>query len=135
MKKSKFAFFLSKFWLTKDNFRHLQDDLNSLGAKNFEDMTDEDLLFYNFKLHDYDNNDHLDGLELLHAATHQQNHNKFKVLREGHDPDTFDEALHIGELIDNFIAFADIDQNGFLTYPEYINAMNATPQYPELQEL
>lgn len=35
-------------------------------------MSNEEKNFYYFKLHDSDNNDVLDGLELLQAATHHQ---------------------------------------------------------------
>ena len=33
-------------------------------------MSDEDLQFHYFKLHDYDNNNKLDGIELMNAMTH-----------------------------------------------------------------
>ena len=33
-------------------------------------MTDEELQFHYFKLHDYDNNNMLDGTELISAMTH-----------------------------------------------------------------
>ena len=33
-------------------------------------MTDEELQFHYFKLHDYDNNNMLDGIELVSAITH-----------------------------------------------------------------
>ena len=33
--------------------------------------SDEELAFYYFKLHDYDKDDHLDGLELLKALLHE----------------------------------------------------------------
>lgn len=33
-------------------------------------MSEDEKNFYYFKLHDSDNNDNLDGLEMLHAATH-----------------------------------------------------------------
>lgn len=35
------------------------------------EMSDEEKSFYYFKLHDMDNNDALDGLELIQAAMHQ----------------------------------------------------------------
>ena len=33
-------------------------------------MSDEDLQFHYFKLHDYDHNNKLDGIELMNAMTH-----------------------------------------------------------------
>ncbi|XP_022803072.1 multiple coagulation factor deficiency protein 2 homolog [Stylophora pistillata] len=38
-----------------------------------EEMSDEDLQFHFFRLHDYDGNRKLDGLELMHAVSHYQN--------------------------------------------------------------
>lgn len=51
----------------------MQQDLESGSLaydKNVNEMTDEEKNFYYFKLHDSDNNDALDGLELIQAATH-----------------------------------------------------------------
>jgi hypothetical protein len=36
------------------------------------DMTDEELEFHYFKLHDYDNNNKLDGLEIALALKHHE---------------------------------------------------------------
>lgn len=35
-------------------------------------MSDEEKSFYYFKIHDTDNNDNLDGLEMVKAAIHRQ---------------------------------------------------------------
>lgn len=59
------------------NFRHIQEDLEQFSVvqnKNISDMTEDEKNFYYFKLHDSDNNDVLDGLELLQAATHHSIH-------------------------------------------------------------
>lgn len=63
--------------LMRNTYRHMQEDLDNLNmeAKNVTDMTDEEKNFFYFKLHDSDNNDVLDGLELLQAATHHTTHN------------------------------------------------------------
>lgn len=60
-------------------------------------MTEEEKNFYYFKLHDSDNNDVLDGLELLQAATHHSVH-------IGHDEDehsgkTEDHTNDMGHII------------------------------------
>lgn len=38
--------------------------------KSLEDMSDDELEFHYFKLHDFDNNTKLDGLEILNAIQH-----------------------------------------------------------------
>ncbi|KFB44995.1 AGAP006057-PA-like protein [Anopheles sinensis] len=100
-------------------------------------MSEDEKNFYYFKLHDSDNNDNLDGLEMLHAATHH-NHQHSNAGGKLHGIDRTVEPMpensalsleeeefnHIVEVIDDFIEFADADKNGLLNYPEYINAIN-----------
>lgn len=53
------------------NFRHLKADLKASHlqpGKPVEEMTVEEKHFYHFKMHDYDNNNLLDGLELLQST-------------------------------------------------------------------
>ena len=39
--------------------------------KDVSEMTDEEKSFYYFKIHDTDNNNNLDGLEMIKAALHR----------------------------------------------------------------
>ena len=50
---------------------HLRD---TIGDKDTSEMTPEELQFYYFKQHDYDNNNMLDGIELI-----QGNHYIFQL--------------------------------------------------------
>lgn len=77
-------------------------------------MSDEERDFYYFKIHDSDNNDKLDGLELMKAAMHR--HDQEAELQE--------ELSHVVGVVDNFLEFADIDNNGFLSYTEYVKALS-----------
>ena len=43
---------------------------NQIKTKSKEEMTEEELEFHYFKLHDYDNNNKLDGVEIGKALTH-----------------------------------------------------------------
>uniref|UniRef100_A0A182PJS7 EF-hand domain-containing protein n=1 Tax=Anopheles epiroticus TaxID=199890 RepID=A0A182PJS7_9DIPT len=116
---------------------HLQDDLKQLpiGEQSLTEMSEDEKNFYYFKLHDSDNNDNLDGLEMLHAATHHHSKSdgqlhgidRASTQHTGDDRPPLlddDEFNHIIEVIDDFIEFADTDRNGLLNYPEYINAIN-----------
>lgn len=49
---------------------HLSEDLGRVVT----DMTEDEKNFYYFKVHDTDNNELLDGLEMLQAATHRLGH-------------------------------------------------------------
>uniref|UniRef100_A0A182K634 EF-hand domain-containing protein n=1 Tax=Anopheles christyi TaxID=43041 RepID=A0A182K634_9DIPT len=101
---------------------HLQDDLKRLpiGEQSLTEMSEDEKNFYYFKLHDSDNNDNLDGLEMLHAATHHHSKSDGQL----HGIDRASTHNVDDQVIDDFIEFADTDKNGLLNYPEYINAIN-----------
>lgn len=79
------------------NFRHMQEDLTGMHVKHKDvsEMTDDEKSFYFFKVHDTDNNNNLDGLEMIKAALH----------RHGEDEHVDnDELTHITSKCDvNFI--------------------------------
>ncbi len=52
------------------NTDHVLEHLEGVINKPKEEMTIEEQNFYYFKLHDYDNNNKLDGLELVSAFAH-----------------------------------------------------------------
>ena len=85
------------------HFSHIQEDMKqfSFGEKELANMSDEEKNFYFFKLHDSDNNDHLDGLEILHAATHHSDGHVHKL-----DPNTgedeSDDNSVIGKMVRAF---------------------------------
>lgn len=64
-------------------------------------MSVDEKQFYHFKMHDYDNNNLLDGLEILqsanahdasfHGSSHGHNHEKTKTTSQTGDHDAEDE--------------------------------------------
>ena len=64
------------------NSSHIQEHLRDLANVSIEDMSEEELQFHYFKLHDYDNNNYLDGLELVAALTHFDDVKPVKFLME-----------------------------------------------------
>ena len=52
------------------SIRHIMEHMDGVYKKPEDQMTDEELQFHYFKLHDYDNNNMLDGIELVSAITH-----------------------------------------------------------------
>lgn len=78
-----------------------------------EEMSDEDLQFHFFRLHDYDGNRKLDGLELLHAVSHNQNESEITNKDE-----TSDEAN--ARTVDYILDEDDLNSDGYIDYPEYI---------------
>ncbi|XP_039300708.1 multiple coagulation factor deficiency protein 2 homolog, partial [Nilaparvata lugens] len=54
---------------------HIKEDLMNVNPEvDTSKMTPEELEFHYFKLHDFDNNTKLDGLEILHAIHHSTHH-------------------------------------------------------------
>lgn len=117
----------------------MEQDLTGMHVqhnKNVSEMSDEEKSFYYFKIHDTDNNNNLDGLEMIKAALH----------RHGSDNEQADEdeLVHITsqyfeaflyflscfkiflDVVDEFLLFADLNKNGFLNYAEYKMAMTAS---------
>lgn len=67
----------------------MEEDLSGMQVnhKNVTEMSDEEKSFFYFKIHDTDNNNNLDGLEMIKAALH----------RHGNDNENTesDELIHI----------------------------------------
>lgn len=99
-------------------YRHIQEDLqhhsdSMVQNRNISDMSEDEKNFFYFKLHDSDNNDVLDGLELLRAATHHSVHIEHD---EAHDhrndgEKSEDEANDIEHIIGRYsmIILKDVD--------------------------
>jgi multiple coagulation factor deficiency protein 2 len=78
----------------------MKEDLEEYALGNNKDvdidnMTEEEKSFYYFKIHDTDNNDFLDGLEMLHAATHRGVGHFHKLDRMNELEKFEDELIHI----------------------------------------
>uniref|UniRef100_A0A1B0DQL3 Uncharacterized protein n=1 Tax=Phlebotomus papatasi TaxID=29031 RepID=A0A1B0DQL3_PHLPP len=119
---------------------HIKEDLKAINLqhKQVEHMSLEEKQFYQFKLHDDDNNDMLDGLEILHSAN--QHENTFhRIDRDKYYDATEYELQHIVDIIDTFMKEADLDDDGFINYQEYSSALNrveldVNPEQPLLDD-
>jgi len=88
---------------------HLKETLGELTDEMKNQMTEEEQLhFHWFRQHDYDNNKHLDGLELVHAISHFN------------DGPMDEEALI--EVIDEILQADDKNNDGLLDYIEFSQA-------------
>ncbi|XP_038076050.1 multiple coagulation factor deficiency protein 2 homolog [Patiria miniata] len=105
------------------NKEHVQEHLDELrgSEKREEDMTDEELEFHYFKLHDFDNNTKLDGLEILAAINHVLSD---ETLDPSMTPQQAKDArlLQHMEMIDQVLAEDDFNNDGYLTYLEFVLA-------------
>ena len=96
------------------------EHLEEIIDKPESEMTEAELQLHYFKLHDYDNNNKLDGLELIQALTHYH-----------HDDDDEEEGQEGGskkhqmsekemqELIDPILEEEDDNNDGYIDYPEF----------------
>lgn len=89
----------------------------------------EAMEFHYFKLHDYDNNNKLDGQELGVAMTHfNQEHAEGE---EGESPSSYsmsDEEL--GKLIELILQEDDLNDDGYVDYYEFVQASRRGNEEP-----
>ncbi|XP_046865171.1 multiple coagulation factor deficiency protein 2 homolog isoform X2 [Drosophila willistoni] len=96
---------------------------------NLEDMSEEEKIFYMFKAHDNDNNNALDGLEMIHSAMHH-NYDYFKNSeRDNYLQNASEELEHFIEAIDKFLLIADENNDGLLHYPEIVKAISGGKEH------
>ncbi|KAK2567439.1 Multiple coagulation factor deficiency protein 2-like protein [Acropora cervicornis] len=101
----------SKLTHDKEHIKeHLKDEVDIKD----EQMSDEDLQFHYFKLHDYDNNNKLDGIELMNAMTHYHNEEG----AEGKTPQYSENEM--GNMIDQILEEDDLNKDGYIDYPEFV---------------
>ncbi|XP_060527181.1 multiple coagulation factor deficiency protein 2 homolog isoform X2 [Cylas formicarius] len=94
-------------------------------------MTEQELQFHYFKMHDGDNNNKLDGCELIKSLIHW--HEQGSKEKQGVEEKVFkdDELVN---LIDPILNVDDTDRDGYIDYPEFIRAQQkATGGQPQQQ--
>ncbi|XP_015587113.1 multiple coagulation factor deficiency protein 2 homolog [Cephus cinctus] len=101
---------------------HLKEDMGAFADQlDLTKMTEQELEFHYFKLHDVDNNTKLDGLEILHAIQHTLHEDGEDEENKNEDNNEHRNDLHwIVELIDRVLEEDDLDNDGYLGYTEYV---------------
>ena len=79
--------------------------------------SDEEMEFHYFKLHDYDGNNKLDGLELAAAMTH---FHEDESASRAHNIALDDNE--IASLVDQILAEDDLNDDGYIDYYEFTHA-------------
>ncbi|XP_035902783.1 multiple coagulation factor deficiency protein 2 homolog isoform X6 [Anopheles stephensi] len=81
-------------------------------------MSEQELQFHYFKMHDSDNNNKLDGCELIKSLIHWHADDKAEHHEERtHRPDYTDEQLE--DIVDSVMRMMDLNNDGFVDYSEY----------------
>ncbi|CAI9730635.1 nuclear transcription factor Y subunit beta isoform X1 [Octopus vulgaris] len=98
---------------------HIAEHLKDYAHKPVDQMTDEEMEFHYFKLHDYDDNNKLDGNEITSAITHFQ--------REDHQDANAAAArtmsdTEISDIVDMVLKEDDLNNDGYVEYSEFATA-------------
>lgn len=95
---------------TVNNEEHLKEHLDG-HVKQDEKLSEEEMQFRYFKVHDYDSNNMLDGIELIKALTHHHR-------SEGEEKRIPDDELLT--TIDEILGDNDRNHDGYIDYAEFI---------------
>ncbi|KZS15811.1 Multiple coagulation factor deficiency protein 2 [Daphnia magna] len=114
------------------NAQHMANERDHIGEHvgmpvDTSRMSEQELQFHYFKMHDADNNNKLDGCELVKSLIHwhdQANHDP-KAGAPLPDPKIFTDAELLA-MIDPILDQDDKNRDGFIDYPEFIQAQQAT---------
>ncbi len=80
--------------------------------------TEEDREFYYFKLHDYDHNNKLDGLEITAATIHiQKEHNISMMTNNDYTVAEMEDMMK--DSIEGYLKIGDINEDGFIDFYEF----------------
>ncbi|CAN7937319.1 unnamed protein product [Ixodes hexagonus] len=97
------------------DIEHLKEDLKMITDLQLEGkLTEDETVFYFFRMHDFDNNNKLDGLELLAAMQHTEHHDHSSSKA---DPDKRGDFQRFIMSVDSLLLL-DKDNDGFLEYSE-----------------
>ncbi|XP_064485034.1 multiple coagulation factor deficiency protein 2 homolog [Ornithodoros turicata] len=116
---------------------HIQEHLSEVVGNNqdLSKMSEEELQFHYFKLHDSDDNNKLDGLELIKSLIHWHvEESKHIQQQQGqqagqqtpphvqHGTTKLFTDQELSALIDPILEMDDRNRDGFIDYPEFVAA-------------
>ncbi|XP_055618860.1 multiple coagulation factor deficiency protein 2 homolog isoform X2 [Toxorhynchites rutilus septentrionalis] len=95
-------------------------------------MSEQELQFHYFKMHDSDNNNKLDGCELIKSLIHwhAESKNQEATGQPGHQDKIFSND-ELSALIDPILNSDDHNKDGFIDYPEFVRAQHKAAQQGE----
>ncbi|BFZ11514.1 hypothetical protein BsWGS_14553 [Bradybaena similaris] len=100
------------------NADHILEHLQKVvSTKTKEQMTEEELEFHYFKLHDYDNNNKLDGVEIGKALTHIHEEGDTEAAKAEQQKVMADSE--IANIVDSVILDNDENNDGYIEYFEF----------------
>jgi len=94
---------------------HIKEHLKDQIDMKEDQMSDADLQFHYFKVHDNDNDDKLDGIELANAMAHYHDE------ETGEKPEEYTEE-ELASMVDQILEEDDLNNDGYIDYPEFIQS-------------
>lgn len=85
-------------------------------------MTDQELQFHYFKMHDADNNNKLDGCELIKSLIHWHEQGSKDQNSQNKVEDKLFKDDELVNLIDPILNMDDLNKDGYIDYPEFVRA-------------
>ncbi|XP_045164269.1 putative mediator of RNA polymerase II transcription subunit 26 [Mercenaria mercenaria] len=108
---------------------HLKDEIN---LQNKAKMSPEEMEFHYFRLHDTNNDTHLDGIEIMQAMAHMLPVPELELSEKlGKSKEQQEEMMkeryqgmqkYYEDMIDRVLYDDDVDKDGYLTYSEFARA-------------
>ncbi|XP_058839929.1 G-box-binding factor-like isoform X3 [Topomyia yanbarensis] len=97
-------------------------------------MSEQELQFHYFKMHDADNNNKLDGCELIKSLIHwhEESKNQEQPGQPAHQDKIFSND-ELSALIDPILSSDDHNKDGFIDYPEFVRAQHKAATQDEQQ--
>ena len=104
---------------------HIRHDLEGQINKPKEQMTPEEQNFYYFKLHDTNNDNRLDGLEVVAAFDHVHQEETGNSTQPTSTPQAHERLAdeELIRLVDDILKEEDLDRDGFISYEEFKRAI------------
>jgi len=116
---------------------HMVDDLEWYTKSELETMNVDEKVFTWFAAHDWDADDHLDGLELVKALSHEHNYHhpqEENIPEEDlvHDPAQHTDAAErqrfrrVEKIVDKILDEDDSNYDGLVSFPEFMTAYHSS---------
>ncbi|XP_015785925.1 multiple coagulation factor deficiency protein 2 [Tetranychus urticae] len=107
---------------------HIKEHLGGIiGDPDLGKMSEEELQFHYFKMHDSDNNNKLDGSELIKSLIHwhvEEHKHLGQNAPPGGTTKIFTDA-ELSNMIDPILQIDDRNMDGFIDYPEFVAAQKS----------
>lgn len=113
---------------------HLKEHLHA--QVDTSKMTEQELQFHYFKMHDSDNNNKLDGCELIKSLIHwhEQGHKDPATGQTVQPQEKLFKDEELIQLIDPILSMDDSNSDGYIDYPEFVRAQQKAAKPPAQQQ-